>query len=187
MLALKDENENLKRNFQIICDNLPESSFKILGYDFFKKMAEKEIIKVYCINVDNELASVISVINYKNYNLINRLILRHLILKPQILISNIFKLFKSSLKSSKANIQSNYLHLLHLVIFKEKFKNYSIEEKDKIFDNFYKKILHKHEADTFFLCFNKSNLKALNYYERNNFKIFHKIGNILYYKKKYDI
>ena len=64
-------------------------------------MAEKEIIKVYCINVDNELASVISVINYKNYNLINRLILRHLILKPQILISNIFKLFKSSLKVRK--------------------------------------------------------------------------------------
>ena len=66
MLALKDENENLKRNFQIICDNLPESLLlKFQDMIFFKKMAEKEIIKVYCINVDNELASVISVINYK--------------------------------------------------------------------------------------------------------------------------
>ena len=61
------------------------------------------------------------------------------------------------------------------------------KEKDKIINNFYKKILKKNKSNTFFLCFEKANSKAYRYYLRNKFKLFYKIGNLLYFKKKYKI
>ena len=46
---------------------------------------------------------------------------------------------KSYSKNIEIKLNKNYLHLLHLVIFKEKFKNFSLKSKDKIFDNIFKK------------------------------------------------
>ena len=187
MIKFNEKNKNLKKIFDVICDKLPESIFKTLGFNFFRNLVLKKIIYVYSINVDNKLASVITVINYKNYDLINRFVIKHLLIKPHKILLNFFKLFKSLSKTSKLYIRPNYLHLLHLIIFKDKFNKYTISKKDKIINSFYKKILRKHNANTLFLCFDKSNIGALKYYSRNSFKPFHDIGSIIYYKKKYKI
>ena len=65
------------------------------------------------------------------------------------------------------------------------FSNISIERKDNILNNFYKKILNNHNAKVLFLCFDKKNKKAQNYYKRNNFAFLHKVKNLIYLKKDF--
>ena len=184
-MLLKHKTNNLNKIYKIISKGLPSSIFVILGLNFFKKMVLSKLIHVYCIEKKKTISSVISVIDFKNYFLINKKIIVYLILRPFLLLKFFFKLIQASQKNSKIKINPNYLHLLHLVILKEQFMNISIKKKDVLFNKFYKKILKKHKAKTIFLCFDKKNKIAKRYYKRNNFKFYVKKGNFFYYRKTF--
>ena len=177
--------KNLNKNYKIICDKISSSIFVFLGFKFFKELVLKNFIHIYNVQLKNKTAAIITVVEYKNYKLLSKKIFYQLIQNPFILIKNIFFLLKSLRKNSNLEINNNYLHLLHLIIFKNNFINISIKKKDALFTKFYKKILKNHKANHFFLCFEKDNFKAMKYYNRNNFRIFNKNSNIIYLKKKF--
>jgi len=114
-------------------------------------------------------------------------VIKYLLLNPIKLILNFLNLLKTAKKSSNIKIDPTHLHLLHLVIFKQDFKKISLKKKDLLFDKFFKKILKNHKSRVLFLCFHNKNTKAKDYYRRNRFKKFHKVENILYFKKEFNI
>ena len=180
-------NNKYKKVYNIICKNLPNSIFNKLGFNFFKKLALEKIIHIYCVKKNSKLSAIITVMDYENYKTIDKQVLKYLIIKPFKLINIFLDLKKSISKTSKFRVKKNYLHLLHLIIFKNHFLNISLEKKNRMFDNFYKKILKYHKSKILFLCFEEDNKKAKNYYLRNKFKFFYKIGNIIYFKKIFKI
>lgn len=183
--TLIKEKNNLKKIYRIICTKIKSSIFIYLGYNFFKKMVLNDIIHVYTIENNKKIASIITVIEFKNYKSINKKIIYHLIKNPIIILKNIGFLITSLKKKSNLNINKNYLHLLHLIIFKNEFYNISIKRKDSILNKFYKKILKTYKTNFFFLCFEKSNNKAYKYYKRNNFKIYNREKHTIFVKKKF--
>ena len=184
---LVKKEKNLKKNYQIICKNIRSSIFCYLGFNFFNKMVLNNFIHVYNIEKSKTIASVITVIDYENYKIIKKEICYHLIKNPFLLIKSFIFLLKSISKNSNIKINKKYLHLLHLIIFKNEFLNISLKKKDLIFSKFYKKILANHSSNFLFLCFEESNHKANKYYLRNKFKFFYKKRNIIYLKKKFKI
>tara|TARA_B100001248_G_C27376382_1_gene454500 strand:+ start:1239 stop:1805 length:567 start_codon:yes stop_codon:yes gene_type:complete len=177
--------KNIKSNYKIICNQIKNSIFSHLGYSFFEQLVRNDIIHVYNIKRYKSISSIITVINYENYKIINKQIIFFLIIRPIILIQNIFFLIKSLSKRPNITLNSNYLHLLHLVIFKKDFFNMSLKKKDILFNKFYKEILKIHKCNILFLCFEENNKKAYKYYQRNKFKFFYKKKDIIYVKKKY--
>ena len=186
-LRLVKTKKNLKIIYDIICSNITRSIFIKLGFNFFNHLAQNNKIHIYFVKKNKKISAVITVINYKNYQSITYDILFHLILNPHKIILNFFELKDSLKKSSKLKLNSKYLHLLHLIIFKKNFLDISVKKKDIIFDNIFKNILTEHNAKTLFLCFEKENMSAKKYYKRNNFKNFHKMKNIIYLKKYFKI
>ena len=178
---------NLENVYKTICENISDSIFIVLGLDFFKSLVINKNIYIYCIKNKKKISAIITVIDYRNYKFINKIVIKHLLLNPIKLILNFFNLFKTGKKSSNIKIDRAHLHLLHLVIFKQDFKKISLKKKDLLFDIFFKKILKNHKSKVLFLCFNNKNTKAKNYYRRNRFKKFHKVENILYFKKEFNI
>ena len=183
--VIKKEKINIKNNYKIICTKISSSIFLFLGFDFFKRLVQDNIIHLYNIKKKGDICAVITVIKYNDYKLINKKIFLYLIKHPLIIIQSLFLLINSLKKNSNLNINNKYMHLLHLVIFKKKFLNISLKKKDLILNKFYRKILKIHKASYFFLCFEKNNNKALRYYKRNKFKIFHTNKNIIYLKKNF--
>ena len=186
-IQLVKTKKNLKTIYDIICDNITSSIFIKLGFNFFNHLVQNNKIHIYFVKTHKKISAVITVINYKNYQSITYDILFHLILNPHKIILNFFELKDSIKKSSKLKLNSKYLHLLHLIIFKNNFLSISVKKKDIIFDNIFKNILTEHDAKTLFLCFEKENISAKKYYKRNNFKNFHKMKNIIYLKKYFKI
>ena len=180
---LTKEVNNLKEIYKIICTQIKSSIFIYLGFNFFKRMVLDNIIHIYTIKKYKKISAVVTVIEFKNYKLINKKIFYYLINNPLIFIKSFGFLLISLKKKSNLHINKNYLHLLHLIIFKKKFLNITIKKKDLILNEFYKKILKTYKAKYFFLCFEKNNIKAYKYYKRNNFIIFKKNKDIVYLKK----
>ena len=178
---------DLKVVYELICKKISTSVFKILGFNFFIELISKGYLHAYVIMNNKEITSIITVINYENYKKLSKFTLIYLFNNPFLILKNFFPLMKSYSKNIEIKLNKNYLHLLHLVIFKEKFKNFSLKSKDKIFDNIFKKILRTQGASSIFLCFEKGNKRAFKYYTRNNFKFFFKVKDLLYFKKKYKI
>ena len=69
---LVKKEKNLKKNYQIICRNIKSSIFCYLGFNFFNKMVLNNFIHVYNIEKNKSIASVITVIDYKNYKIIKK-------------------------------------------------------------------------------------------------------------------
>ena len=180
-------NNNLKNIYDIVCKNITDSIFIYLGLDFFKNLVLNKIIHIYCIKDKEKISAILTVINYRNYKSINKIIVKYLIFNPIKILFSFFKLLKASKKGSNLGINNSYLHLLHLVIFNQDFRKITLKKKDIIFDKFFKKILKEHKSKTLFLCFDNKNKKAKKFYSRNNFKKFYKIKNILYFKKEFII
>jgi hypothetical protein len=179
--------KNLNKIYKIICSQIPSSIFAYLGYNFFKTMVLKKIIYIYSIKNKSTICAVISVIDFENYKLINKKIFYFLIKNPYKLIKSLLFLLKSLKKKSNIKINKKYLHLLHLIILKKNFLNFSIKKKDMIFNQFYKKILKRHNSNIFFLCYEKKNHRAYKYYKRNNFKKFYKNNDIIFLRKFFNI
>lgn len=186
-IKLVKTKNNLKKIYDIICKNITNSIFIKLGFNFFNHLVKNNKIHTYFVKTNKKISAVITVINYKNYQSITYDILFYLILNPHKLILNFSQLKDSIKKSSKLKISSEYLHLLHLIIFKKSFLYISVKKKDDIFNNIFKNILIEHNAKTIFLCFEKENISAKKYYKRNNFRNFHKMKNIIYLKKHFKI
>jgi len=178
---------NIKKIFSIITQKIPRSIFTLLDSDFFNKIVKDKLIEIFVIKKKNKITSVISVITKKNYYFLKKKIFFYLLMKPHKLLVNIFFIFAMFGRSSnniKSSNDKNYLHLLHLVIFKDCFKSISLKKKDEIINFFLRKIIKKYGAKYFYLCYEKDNLKAYNYYKRNRFKFYAKNKNTIFVKKR---
>ena len=178
---------NHKKIFSIITQQIPRSIFTLLDTDLFNKIIRNKLIEVFVIKKRNKIVSVISVITNKNYNLLKKKIFLYLLMKPHKLFVNFFfilPMFGRSSGNIKLNNDKNYLHLLHLVIFKNYFKSISLKKKDDIINFFLRKIIKKYGAKYFYLCYEKDNLRAYNYYKRNKFKFYAKTKNTIFVKKR---
>lgn len=182
---LQKNNKHLSKIFDIISENIQDSVFKKLGLRFFVYMVSKKIIHVYSVKKKKNISAIVTVIDYKNYISMNEKMINYFFQHPIQLFVNLITVLSSMSKKSTIKIKSDYLHLLHLIIIKKNFSNISIERKDNILNNFYKKILNNHNAKVLFLCFDKKNKKAQNYYKRNNFVFLHKVKNLIYLKKDF--
>jgi hypothetical protein len=184
---LTNKINNHKKIFNIIINQIPRSIFAILDVSFFKNLIKDKIIEVFVIKKENKIASVINVITNNNYSILKKKIFFYFLLKPHRLFLNIyfvFAMFDRSLSNIKFVKDNNYLHLLHLVIFKKCFKNLSLKKKDEIVNFFLTKIIKKYGARYFYLCYEKDNLRAYNYYKRNKFKFYAKSKNTIFAKKR---
>ena len=174
--------------FNIITKNIPNSIFSKLDYNFFVSIVKKKIINIYLVKNKKNIASVITTVSVKNYNILKKFILFYILLNPIKIISN-FNFFLSLIQRDSNIIdkkyEKNYLHLLHLVIYKKQFWSESINNKDKILNFFFKKILKNNNASIFYLCYETSNLRAHKFYKRNKFKIYKKNKKIIFIKKKF--
>ena len=177
--------ENLKNIFNIIKKEIPSSIFKKLGYEYFNHLVKEKFIHIYLIKKNKKIASIITVVEYKNYKLLGKKTMIYLIKKPYLLLKNLITLIKSSSKNLNLNLNKNHLHLLHLVIFSKYFKEMTLLKKDKVINIFYKKIAKKHKSKYIFLCLEKKNIKALRYYKRNRFKFFNDTSSLIYLKKSF--
>ena len=104
------------------------------------------------------IISIISVIKHKKYKILKKKILFYLLIRPHKLLINFFFIcatFDRSSNNIKLGKNKNYLHLLHLVIFKDYFRNISLKKKDAIFNFFFTKIVKKYDARYFYLCYEK--------------------------------
>ena len=183
--TLKQDKKNLKHIFDIICKEIPASLFTKINFKYFEKLVKKNIIKVFSINKGKIITSVITVVDYKNYKILKNEIIWFFIKNPIMILFNINHLFKSLFKGSEPSIDKNYLHLLHLVIYKQYYMKKSLKYKDKLFNYFFKQIIKNFNAKILFLCYEKDNMAAKNFYYRNNFKTFAERPNLLFVKKKY--
>jgi hypothetical protein len=156
---------NNKKIFNIITKQIPRSIFTILDADFFIQIIKNKVIEVFVIKKKKKILSVISVIKNKNYNSLKKEIFFYFLTKPYKLLLNIFfiiAMFGRSSSNIKSSNDKNYLHLLHLVIFKNYFKSISLKKKDEIINFFLRKIIKKYDAKYFYLCYERDNLRAYN-------------------------
>ena len=177
-----------KKIFEILIKKIPNSIFSKLDYKFLKKIIEKKIIKLYVIMNQRKIFSLVTTVSYDNYNLLKKKILVYLIKKPHIILFNLryfFNIFNRDSNEINLKYKNNYLHLLHLIILKDKKLNKNIKLKDELMSFFYKIILKKNNAKLFYLCYEKKNLSAHKYYKRNNFKIYKKNNGVIYIEKKF--
>ena len=173
--------------FNLIIKNIPHSIFSKLNFFFFKKIIQKKLVDLYLIKKKKKISAIISVTSVNNYSLIKKEILKYLFLNPLIVILNLsFFLNLPNRDSNEIDLKhkNKFLHLLHFIILKKQFSQNSLKEKDSIVNFFFKKIINKYNANYFYLCYEKSNIRAHKYYKRNKFKIYKRNKNIIFVKKK---
>jgi len=180
-LITKETNFALK----LIKKDLKNSVFFYFDYLFFKKLIKKKLISVFVVKKKNKVSAIISVVIPENFLMLKYNIFLFFLCNPHKLILNIFSILKNSLRDSSGFVNNKYLHLLHLVIFKNYFKNISLKKKDEIINIFFKKILKFFNAKSLFLCYEIDNLKAKRFYKRNNFLIHYHNSNTVFLKKKF--
>lgn len=177
-----------KKIFEILIKKIPNSIFSKLNYNFLKKIIEKKIINLYIIKNQRKIFSLVTTVSYDNYNLLKKKIFIFLIKNPHIIFLNLkyfYNIFNRDSNEINLKYKKDFLHLLHLVIFSDKKFNKNIKLKDELMSFFYKKILEKNDAKLFYLCYERKNLKAHNYYKRNNFRIYKKNADVIFIEKKF--
>ena len=181
--------ESSKKNFfNLLINKIPNSIFSKLDYKFFNNNIKKKIIKLYLIKHKKKTISMISTVSFENYNLLKKEIFFYLLKNPLKILFNLkylLGLFSRDTNQINLKYKKNYLHLLHLIILKDKFLNKNLKFKDKLMFFFFKKILKKNDAKIFYLCYERSNLRAHNFYKRNKFKIYKKNNKVIYIEKRF--
>ena len=162
--------------FNLIKRDIPSSIFSSLNYKFFKNLIREKIIHLYIIQCKKKTSAIITLTTVRNLAKLKYRIFLFYLTNPFRFILNIINIFKSLGRSSNSKFGNNYLHLLHFIIFKKKFMNISIKKKDEIINFFLKSILRMFKAKSLFLCYEKNNLKAHKFYNRNK--------DLVYVKKK---
>lgn len=181
-----NQNTKISKNvFELIKKNIPNTFFSILNFSFFSLVVQKKIIDVFYIKKKNKLVSILTFVKAKNLKNFKKYIFIFLLTNPFTFFSNLIFILKSISRTSVDLFdRSNYVHLLHLIIFKNNFKKIRLKTKDNIFNFFFKKILEKYNANNIFLCYEKNNKKAQNFYLRNNFKTYFQNEIIVFVTKK---
>ena len=174
-----------KNIFELIKKNIPNTFFSVLSFSFFSYVVQKKIIDVFFIKKNNKLVSILTFIKAKNLKNLKKYMFIFFLTNPFTFLSHLIFIIKSiSRVSIDLFNKSNYLHLLHLIIFKNNFKKIRLKTKDNVFNFFFKKILEKYNAKNIFLCYGKENKKAQNFYKRNNFKTYFQNKEIVFVTKK---
>tara|TARA_B100000886_G_C20344820_1_gene458214 strand:- start:156 stop:743 length:588 start_codon:yes stop_codon:yes gene_type:complete len=179
---------NFLQIFNIIKKNIPRSIFSNIDYYFFKKVAKKNLLAIFVVKKKRKVVSVISVISPKNYLKLKIEIMLYLLFNPIYIISNLnffFSLLERDNNIINKKKEKYYLHLLHLIIFKKNFQKMDLKKKDQTINFFFKKIIKLYNANYFYLCYEKDNISAKNYYKRNNFTIYKKKNNTVFLKKRF--
>ena len=186
---LSNNIDNYDSVFKIIQDKIPVSIFSIVNSNFFKTIIEEKIIEVFLIKKNQETVSVITVATIQNLYKLKKKFILYLIAHPYKIFVNFSFLLKSIGRDEYDNNfkKNQTLHLLHLVIFKNYFDDISKKDKDKILDTFFKKIIKKYNANSFFLCYEKTNVEAHYFYKRNNFKIYKVKDNKIFVSKEFNL
>ena len=174
---------NTNHLFNLIKRDIPSSIFSSFNYKFFNSLIREKIIHLYVIQYQKKNSAIIAVTTVRNLAKLKYKILLFYLINPFKFVLNIVKVFKSAKRCPKLNLDKNYLHLLHLIIFKKKFMNVSIKTKDKIINFFFKSILRMFNAKKLFLCYEKKNLLAHKFYLRNNFIPYYRNKNLVFVKK----
>ncbi len=186
--SLSTKKINYRKVFNLIQENIPRSIFSKLNFNFFKMIIKNKILHIFLIKKKNKITAVISVISPKNYILLKKKIFFYLILNPINLFSNLnffLSLIDRDDNPKIAGKENQYLHLLHLVIFKKYFTNISLKKKDYIINFFFRSIVKSFNAKFFYLCYEVNNIKAHNFYKRNKFTIYKKSNKTIFLKKKF--
>jgi len=186
-LLINKESSN-KQIFNLLIKKIPNSIFSKLDYKFLNDNIKKKIIKLYLIKNKKKTISLISIVSFGNYNLLKKEIFFYLLRNPYKIMINLkyfLELFSRDSNQINLKYKKDYLHLLHLIILKDKSLNKVLKFKDKLMFFFFKKILEKNDAKIFYLCYERSNLKAHNFYKRNKFKIYKKNNKVIYIKKRF--
>ena len=186
---LSNNIDNYDSVFKIIKDKIPVSIFSIVNSNFFKTIIEEKIIEVFLIKKNEETVSVITVATIQNLYKLKKKFIFYLITHPYKIFVNFSFLLKSIGRDEYDNNfkKNQTLHLLHLVILKNYFDDISKKDKDKILDTFFKKIIKKYNANSFFLCYEKNNVEAHYFYKRNNFKIYKEKDNKIFVSKEFNL
>ena len=182
--VLEKIEKNTYRIFNLIKRDIPSSIFSSFNYNFFNSLIRDKIIHLYIIQNQKENSAIITLTTVRNLKKLKYKILLFYLSNPYKFILNIMKVFKSLTRGFKLDFDKNYLHLLHLIIYKKKFMNVSIKKKDEIINFFFKNILRMFKAKSLFLCYEKNNFKAHKFYLRNNFIIYSIKRNLIFAKKK---
>lgn len=166
---------------------IPNTFFSIIDFKFFKILLKKKIILLFLIKNKKKTASIFTIIQPNQINILKKEILFFFLKNPFKLFINIILILKSLNRGENKFFNNvDYLHLLHFIIFKKGFNNLSLKEKDRLFNFFFKKIIKIYNAKYFFLCYEDENIKAKNFYLRNNFICYQKKNNLVFLKKKFD-
>ena len=61
--------KNLNKNYKIISNKITSSIFIYLGFNFFKKLVQNDIIHIYNVKLKNKIVVIITVVEYKHYKI----------------------------------------------------------------------------------------------------------------------
>ncbi len=186
--CLTSNNKNSFKIFSAIKKQIPASIFCVLEFVFFKDLINQKLINIFYLTKKNKIAAIITVIKFKDFINLKRQIFFYLLKRPYKIFFN-FKILFNALKRDRAEnnftTRDDYLHLLHLIIKKEMFYKNSLKQKDDLINFFFKKIVKNFNAKYFYLCYEKSNIKAHKFYKRNKFKIYETTNSAIFVKKKF--
>jgi len=182
--TLKKIENNTYYLFNLIRTEIPSSIFSSLNFNFFNKIIKEKIIHLYIIEYKKKISAIITVVTVKNLQKLKYKIFLFYFINPIKLIVNILKILKSLVRSSNEYFDKSYLHLLHLVIYKNSFMNVSIKKKDQIINFFFKNILKIFKSKSLFLCYEKKNIKAHKFYLSNNFLVYNENKDLIFVHKR---
>ena len=186
--CLINNNQNSLKIFSVIKKKIPASVFCVLEFEFFKDLINQKLINIFYLTKNNKIAAIITVIKHKNFINLKKKIIFYLLKNPHKIFfhfKTLFNTFKRDGAENNFTISDDYLHLLHLIIKKEMFYKNSLKEKDNLINFFFKKIVKNFNAKYFYLCYEKSNIKAHKFYKRNKFKIYETTNNAIFVKKRF--
>lgn len=169
--------------FNLIKRDIPSSIFSSFNYKFFNSLIREKIIHLYIIQYKKKNSAIITITTVRNLAKLKYRIFLFYLINPFTFILNIINVFKSLGRNSNSKFDKSHLHLLHFIIYKKRFMNVSIKMKDNIINFFLKSILRTFNAKSFFLCYEKNNLKAHKFYLRNNFVVYNRNKDLVFVKK----
>jgi hypothetical protein len=176
---------NTMHTFSLITRDISSSIFSSLSYKFFDNLVKNKIINLYIVKYKKKKSAIITVVTVKNLLKLKYKIFFFFFFNPHKLIYNLRKLVISISRNSNSLFDDSYLYLLHLIIYKKTFLNFSINKKDRFINFFLKKILITFKAKSIFACYEKKNTSARKYYIRNKFIVYDKNKNSVFIKKKF--
>lgn len=170
------KNENLNaRLFAFTTENLPNTIFSILGYEFYKNIYLKNNFnKIFYYKKKKQILILVSYIDEKLESDLKIEIIKYFIFHPKKLIL-LFKNINFFFKLIK--YPKNFIQLLHFIVNRTLLININKKARDKKIHQLHQKLINN-KYQGVFAIYNNENLSAENYYKKNKFILFSK--NLFY-------